>query len=472
MEFKAIKGNLNTVCAITNEGQLYMWGKNLKGQLGLFTEEGDSIEEANVPTHVKFFKDYEIVDISCGVEHTLVLAKSNIDQETKVFAFGETAKGKLGEKVEEKKKDKKDEKKEEDKKEEKEEDKKDKKEDKSKEEEKKEEKKEEKPKEEEKKEEKKEEEAKKEAAKEEGSEESKKKEETEEEKKKSEEEEKKEKKTYKIKHLDFFDKKNAYKIVCGADCSFVFCGTGNTEIIHECKCTHTNQSPIKETLHFSVNQPQESSEQATPEFTFYSQDAIEELKDTLPPLIWATKNPISNIQTKTFPVLKYDDLIDSSKPLALTCTSCKNNCTQSAYSSCTDKDPLVLCEECFKKPRKLNLIPAIYLRITKPFKNDSQIPKLALADYYEKMIEYGLSIKVKPGYKSNIPKEIIDKNKSSFDTFLKNLEGFDKEQDLEILDLLNDHAMNDVSGFKDVKDSSEITLKFVIYTHKSFYISV
>ena len=72
--------------AMDSEGQLYSWGDNTHGQLGLGdTQDRQSSEE------IKFFADKKIIQISLGKSHSLAL-----DHEGQVYSWGWNEGGQLG----------------------------------------------------------------------------------------------------------------------------------------------------------------------------------------------------------------------------------------------------------------------------------------------------------------------------------------------------------------------------------------
>ncbi|XP_016849281.1 E3 ISG15--protein ligase HERC5 isoform X2 [Anolis carolinensis] len=72
--------------ALSLSGTVFSWGKNAFGQLGL----GDTAERC-FPMHVKALEDKRIAFISCGGEHTAVLSKDGM-----VCTFGDGSHGQLG----------------------------------------------------------------------------------------------------------------------------------------------------------------------------------------------------------------------------------------------------------------------------------------------------------------------------------------------------------------------------------------
>lgn len=79
----------NSAChcvAITDEGKVYTWGRNEKGQLGL-----SDINRRDVPTKVDMLDSFNVVAAACGKNHTLFLTDRG-----KVFGAGDNKMGQLG----------------------------------------------------------------------------------------------------------------------------------------------------------------------------------------------------------------------------------------------------------------------------------------------------------------------------------------------------------------------------------------
>ncbi|MCL4280867.1 MAG: T9SS type A sorting domain-containing protein [Flavobacteriales bacterium] len=72
------------ICAVRNDGTVWTWGYNLKGQLGNGTNT-----DSNVPVQVSGLDD--VVAVSCGMEHTLALKADGT-----AWAWGRNASGELG----------------------------------------------------------------------------------------------------------------------------------------------------------------------------------------------------------------------------------------------------------------------------------------------------------------------------------------------------------------------------------------
>ena len=80
-------------CAINKNGEVLMWGKNMKGQLG-----NGTYEDRNLPVFVKNEEGKghlkEIVDISLGRNHTIALNKNG-----EIFVWGSNKYGQLGNEI-------------------------------------------------------------------------------------------------------------------------------------------------------------------------------------------------------------------------------------------------------------------------------------------------------------------------------------------------------------------------------------
>ncbi|KAF6718712.1 putative E3 ubiquitin-protein ligase HERC3 [Oryzias melastigma] len=71
--------------AVSMSGAVFGWGKNKAGQLGL-----NDKQDRAVPCHIKFLRSQKVVYISCGDEHTAALTKNG-----GLFTFGDGSRGQL-----------------------------------------------------------------------------------------------------------------------------------------------------------------------------------------------------------------------------------------------------------------------------------------------------------------------------------------------------------------------------------------
>ncbi|XP_067105977.1 probable E3 ubiquitin-protein ligase HERC3 isoform X1 [Osmerus mordax] len=72
--------------ALSLSGAVFGWGNNQAGQLGLNDQQ-----DRAVPCHVKFLRSQKVVYISCGEDHTAALTKDG-----GIFTFGDGSSGQLG----------------------------------------------------------------------------------------------------------------------------------------------------------------------------------------------------------------------------------------------------------------------------------------------------------------------------------------------------------------------------------------
>uniref|UniRef100_A0A2I3GCG3 HECT and RLD domain containing E3 ubiquitin protein ligase 4 n=1 Tax=Nomascus leucogenys TaxID=61853 RepID=A0A2I3GCG3_NOMLE len=73
--------------ALNDKGQVYAWGLDSDGQLGLLGSE----ECIRVPRNIKSLSDIQIVQVACGYYHSLALSKAS-----EVFCWGQNKYGQLG----------------------------------------------------------------------------------------------------------------------------------------------------------------------------------------------------------------------------------------------------------------------------------------------------------------------------------------------------------------------------------------
>jgi len=82
-------GGFHTMC-ISNEAELFAFGKNDKGQLGIPTKHNPQFSYLE-PVKVPYFEFTKVNSLACGEAHTLVLTQTG-----KVFSFGWGEHGQLG----------------------------------------------------------------------------------------------------------------------------------------------------------------------------------------------------------------------------------------------------------------------------------------------------------------------------------------------------------------------------------------
>ena len=87
MKVTAVAAGMYHSCALTAAGQLYTWGNNSKGQLGL----GRNNDMVFSPTLVESLAGVPVAGVACGGNHTLAVTRSGA-----VFAWGSNNHGQLG----------------------------------------------------------------------------------------------------------------------------------------------------------------------------------------------------------------------------------------------------------------------------------------------------------------------------------------------------------------------------------------
>lgn len=71
VKVSSIRCGLNHFAAVTDRGELFVWGKNVRGCLGIGKHEDQYFPwRVTVPGNVK--------DVACGVDHMVALVKSII----------------------------------------------------------------------------------------------------------------------------------------------------------------------------------------------------------------------------------------------------------------------------------------------------------------------------------------------------------------------------------------------------------
>jgi alpha-tubulin suppressor-like RCC1 family protein len=85
----------NHVVAITEEGALYVWGRNDMGQLGLGVRNAEDTTLRFVPTLLELYngngQKQPVIDVALGLEHTVAVVKGG-----RVFVWGSNRWGQLG----------------------------------------------------------------------------------------------------------------------------------------------------------------------------------------------------------------------------------------------------------------------------------------------------------------------------------------------------------------------------------------
>ncbi|XP_067858724.1 probable E3 ubiquitin-protein ligase HERC4 isoform X1 [Heptranchias perlo] len=79
-------GEMHTL-ALNDKGQVFAWGLAIDGQLGLASTE----ESVKVPRNIKSLAEVQIAQVACGYHHSLALSKGS-----QIFSWGQNKNGQLG----------------------------------------------------------------------------------------------------------------------------------------------------------------------------------------------------------------------------------------------------------------------------------------------------------------------------------------------------------------------------------------
>ena len=85
---KEFFNGMDFVLCLTNDNNLYSWGRNNHGQLGIGTVKENRFYE---PQLVEFFNEKEIVQVCCGERHSLILTNDGM-----VYGWGDNYYGQTG----------------------------------------------------------------------------------------------------------------------------------------------------------------------------------------------------------------------------------------------------------------------------------------------------------------------------------------------------------------------------------------
>ena len=348
IEFTHLTGYDETATAITNKGELYIWGNitNFKS-LELYLKDSTP-QKINKPTKVKLDENYKVISVSISETHMLLLVEDVIKGKKLVLGFGENKNYQLGVKDQ----------------------------------------------------------------------------------------------SVTKSVLTFFEDKNPYLIAAGCGFSIVACGSKPKGIYHkECICAN-HKREIYGTLYLvSVEE-------------YY----CKECEDQLPDICLVINNPIKNIKEKAWPNLR---ALEDKEEEKVICKLCKESINKGIVYHSAIKDNLrILCEGCyFKLPPTLT--PYIHYRVssieiiaTKTF------PMLRLNQLYNTFCD-PLALTIVPKYTLNIPSIGMDKEfKLSLKEFIEESKTFDRESDIDIVDLLNDKLTTNNEDINSLSLKNEIELPF------------
>ena len=227
--------------------------------------------------------------------------------------------------------------------------------------------------------------------------------------------------------LTFFADKTPYMVCVGHSCSFVVCGQKKKGIVHSGTKCLIHKSDIGEILYLS---------KTSAGFQYW----CKECREHLPKLTMATRNPVSRLEEKPWPLLDKIE-IKEAELVPTDCTACgAKEIKGTVYMSAVKEVVSTLCESCFMKT-PTTFVPAIYYRLSQPFAAGKTLPTFSLNEFYETTNDY-LSLILTPKYKLELPAVGIDKSvKPTLEEFVDEGKGFEKEHDLDIVDVLNDYLV-------------------------------
>lgn len=96
-EIAAVEVGEEHSCASTDAGELYCWGRNNHGQLGV----GSDVEESSEPLVIENLADFEVVDLAVGEDHTCALGSVDIavnggGADKTIYCWGRNINGQTG----------------------------------------------------------------------------------------------------------------------------------------------------------------------------------------------------------------------------------------------------------------------------------------------------------------------------------------------------------------------------------------
>ncbi len=246
--------------------------------------------------------------------------------------------------------------------------------------------------------------------------------------------------------LGFFSDKVPYQISVGHSCSFVVCGQKKKGIVHTGAQCATHKEDVTEILYLS---------HTASGFQYWCKDC----EAGLPKLAMATRNPVAKIDTKPWPMLDKVELKEG-EIVPMECTACGTKDLKGPiYTSAVKEVVATLCETCFLKTPN-TFIPAIYYRLAGPYGCAKGLQQFSLSDFYDTTNDY-LSLILTPKYKLELPAAGIDKSvKPSMEEFLAEAKGFEKEHDLDIVDVINDHLVEKDKEIEKTSLKKDLPLSF------------
>ena len=227
-----------------------------------------------------------------------------------------------------------------------------------------------------------------------------------------------------ILHLHQFDKGNINYWNSGYRNLFFYYdgeekGSSNVGIHHGYTCDVTGQTPIEGTMHFYKDDEKV--------WHFLSREGYEKQKSALPDIVYATKYYIESIQTKEWPEIDADSILEETKE--------HHEPEYRAYNSIDNEmaTPGVKTNEIeiFEKESH-DINPLIFYRLSRPLKDNKYPPELNLEKYHEKSKYYGIRIEADPDYSFMKNEIIMELERDRYMNIQDRIKNFDDKYDEEL----------------------------------------
>ena len=161
---------------------------------------------------------------------------------------------------------------------------------------------------------------------------------------------------------------------------------------------------------------------------FLSKEGYEQSRTDLPPIIYATKYYIKDIEGKEWPEFDSEDLLEESKeptpPNYIASIKVNNEKVQ--------PPPKYNENEIFEK-EVYDMNPLIFYRLARPLKDTKSLPELDLEKYHEKSDLYGLRVEADPDYSFMKNGIIMALEFEKYESIQNRIQNFDPKYDQELM---------------------------------------